>query len=64
MVGVSIPGWEAHPVSTVRLTFGMVLSTVEHAQLFFADGARPSRTELVDQLTRYMLYGVGGPDSS
>jgi len=51
------------PVSTVRLTFGMVLSTVEHAQLFFADGARPSRAELIDQLTRYMLYGVGGPDS-
>jgi len=51
------------PVSTVRLTFGMVLSTVEHAQLFFADGAQPSRAELVDQLTRYMLYGVGGPDS-
>ena len=51
------------PVSTVRLTFGMVLSTVEHAQLFFADGARPSRAELIDQLTRYMLYGVGRPDS-
>jgi AcrR family transcriptional regulator len=47
-------------VTTVRLTFGMVLSMVEHAELFFPEGARPSRREIVDQLTDYMLYGVGG----
>jgi AcrR family transcriptional regulator len=46
------------PVTTVRLTFGLVLSTVEHAELFFAKGSRPSRQKLVDQLTRFMLYGV------
>jgi AcrR family transcriptional regulator len=46
------------PVTTVRLTFGLVLSTVEHAELFFAEGSRPSRREIVDQLTRFMLYGV------
>ena len=50
------------PVTTVRLTFGMVLSTVEHAELFFAEGARPSRESLIDQLTHYMLYGVGRAD--
>jgi len=49
------------PVTTVRLTFGLVLSTVEHAELFFAEGSRPSRREIVDQLTRYMLYGVTHP---
>ena len=47
------------PVSTVRLTFGMVLSTIEHADLFFGDGARPTRDEIVDELTHFMLYGVG-----
>lgn len=47
-----------NPVATVRLTFGMVLSTVEHTELFFAGGQRPSRDELIDQLTHYMLYGV------
>jgi AcrR family transcriptional regulator len=46
------------PVATVRLTFGMVLSTVEHAELFFADDSRPSRDELIDELTHYMLYGI------
>jgi AcrR family transcriptional regulator len=49
------------PVATVRLTFGMVLSTVEHAELFFTEGRRPTRDELIDQLTHYMLYGVNGP---
>jgi AcrR family transcriptional regulator len=46
------------PVTTVRLTFGLVLSTVEHAELFFAEGVRPTRSEIIDQLTRFMLYGV------
>ena len=46
------------PVATVRLTFGLVLSTVEHAELFFAQGERPSREELIDQLTHFTLYGV------
>jgi AcrR family transcriptional regulator len=46
------------PVTTVRLTFGLVLSTVEHAELFFAARKRPSRDEIIDQLTRFMLYGV------
>jgi AcrR family transcriptional regulator len=46
------------PVTTVRLTFGLVLSSIEHAELFFAEGKRPSRQEIVDQLTYYMLYGV------
>lgn len=45
-------------VTTVRLTFGMVLSTVEHAELFFAKDKRPSRDELIDEMTRYMLYGL------
>jgi AcrR family transcriptional regulator len=46
------------PVATVRLTFGLVLSTVEHAELFFAERERPSREELIDQLTHFTLYGV------
>ncbi|HEX3287128.1 MAG TPA: helix-turn-helix domain-containing protein [Mycobacterium sp.] len=53
------------PVATVRLTFGLVLSAVEHAELFFAERERPSRQELIDQLTRFMLYGVTHtPESS
>jgi AcrR family transcriptional regulator len=46
------------PAITVRLTFGMVLSTVEHAELFFPGDMRLSRRELVDQLTHYMLHGI------
>lgn len=46
------------PVTTVRLTFGLVLSMIEHGELFFAGGKRPSRDEIVDQLTKYVLYGV------
>jgi AcrR family transcriptional regulator len=46
------------PVTTVRLTFGLVLSVIEHGELFFAGGKRPSRDEIVDQLTHYVLYGV------
>jgi AcrR family transcriptional regulator len=46
------------PAVTVRLTFGMVLSTVEHAELFFAADVRPSRRELVDQMTRYAMHGI------
>jgi AcrR family transcriptional regulator len=45
------------PDITVRLTFGMVLSTVQHADIFFASRV-PSREELVDHLTRYMLHGI------
>jgi AcrR family transcriptional regulator len=49
------------PVTTVRLTFGMVLSMVEHAELFFIEGTRPPRDEIIDQLTDYMLYGINDP---
>lgn len=48
-------------VTTVRLTFGMVLSVIEHSELFFTPQELPSREELIDQLTDYMLYGVGQP---
>jgi hypothetical protein len=46
------------PDITVRLTFGMVLSTVQHADIFFASRVHPSREELVEHLTRYMLHGI------
>ncbi|MGV0791469.1 TetR/AcrR family transcriptional regulator [Mycolicibacterium sp. XJ1819] len=48
-----------NPALTVRLTFGMVLSTVEHAELLFVDAAKPARRALVDELTLYVLHGVG-----
>ena len=50
-------------MTTVRLTFAMVLSMVEHSELFFAADTRPPREKLVDQLTEYMLYGVNQPSS-
>jgi AcrR family transcriptional regulator len=52
------------PDITVRLTFGMVLSTVQHADIFFASRVHPSRRELVDHLTRYMLHGISTDSAS
>ena len=46
------------PTTTVRLTFGLVLSAAIHAELLFPAGSALSRTELIDELTRYMLHGI------
>ncbi|OBH11758.1 hypothetical protein A5692_09910 [Mycobacterium sp. E342] len=55
-----IPSRDA--ATTVRLTFGMVLSTVIHADVLFAGGPRLSERRLVDELTAYTLQGIS--DSS
>jgi hypothetical protein len=47
-----------NPAITVRLTFGMVLSAVIHADILFPAGLPLTRTEIVDELTRYMLHGI------
>jgi AcrR family transcriptional regulator len=46
------------PAITVRLTFGMVLSAVIHADILFPSGPRLTRTRIVDELTRYMFHGI------
>jgi AcrR family transcriptional regulator len=49
------------PAITVRLTFGLVMSSVLHADLLFPTGSPPTRDELVDELTRYMWQGLAHP---
>ena len=46
------------PAITVRLTFGMVLSAVIHADILFPTGPPLTRTEIIDELTRYMFHGI------
>ncbi|QRY42747.1 TetR/AcrR family transcriptional regulator [Mycolicibacterium boenickei] len=46
------------PGTTVRLTFGLVLSAVVHSEMLFPAGASMSRAELTDELARYMLHGI------
>ncbi|MGV0791493.1 TetR/AcrR family transcriptional regulator [Mycolicibacterium sp. XJ1819] len=46
------------PDITVKLTFGMVMSAVVHAEFLFPTPGKPSRDDLVDQLTRYMVHGI------
>jgi AcrR family transcriptional regulator len=46
------------PAITVRLTFGMVLSTVVHSDILFPSGVPLSRKKLINGLTRYMLHGI------
>lgn len=46
------------PTITVRLTFGMVLSAVVHAEILFPAGSPLTRGEMIDELTRYMLNGI------
>ena len=43
---------------TVRLTFGMVMSTVIHADVLFPARRKPSKRVLIDELTNYVLYGI------
>ncbi|WP_174183794.1 TetR/AcrR family transcriptional regulator [Nocardia barduliensis] len=50
------------PAITVRLTFGMVLSVVIHADLLFPGEVALSRAEAIEELTRYVLHGVAHPD--
>lgn len=49
------------PAMTVRLTFGMVLSTAIHADVLFPGGMKLSKRRLVDELTGYMLHGIAHP---
>lgn len=46
------------PTTTVRLTFGLVLSAAIHAEILFPAGPPMTRTEIIDELTRYMLHGI------
>lgn len=46
------------PTTTVRLTFGLVLSAAIHAEILFPAGPAVTRTEIIDELTRYMLHGI------
>lgn len=53
------------PVLTVRLTFGMVLSAVVHAELLFPAGESLSRQRIVNEIARFLLHGVAHvPESS
>jgi AcrR family transcriptional regulator len=49
------------PMTSVRLTFGLVLSAAIHAELLFPAGPPMTRTEIIDELTRYMLHGIAHP---
>ncbi len=51
------------PAITVRLTFGMVLSAVIHADLLFAGGSAPSRANAITELTHYLLHGISRSDT-
>ncbi|WP_433632644.1 TetR/AcrR family transcriptional regulator [Nocardia sp. CA-120079] len=46
------------PMMTVRLTFGMVLSAVIHADLLFVGGSAPARADVITELTYYVLHGI------
>ncbi|WP_375487385.1 TetR/AcrR family transcriptional regulator [uncultured Mycobacterium sp.] len=46
------------PVLTVRLTFGMVLSAVVHAELLFAAGDSLSRERIVHEVACFLLHGI------
>ena len=53
------------PVLTVRLTFGMVLSAVVHAELLFPAGEAQSRERIVNEVARFLLHGVAHlPDAA
>jgi len=52
------------PVLTVRLTFGLVLSTVVNADLLFAGDDRITRDRVVAEVTRFMLHGVAHRDAT
>lgn len=49
------------PAMTVRLTFGMVMSTVVHADVLFPGGLKLTKRRLINELTRYMLHGIAHP---
>ena len=50
------------PLLTVRLTFGMVLSAVVHAELLFPAGKpagkQLSRKRIVSEVVRFLLHGI------
>jgi AcrR family transcriptional regulator len=46
------------PVLTVRLTFGMVLSAVVHAELLFPAAEPVSRRRIVNEVVRFLLHGA------
>lgn len=46
------------PTMTVRLTFGLVLSAVVHADTMFPTGPAPARARLVEELTHYLIDGI------
>jgi AcrR family transcriptional regulator len=46
------------PVLTVRLTFGMVLSAVVHAELLFPASEAQSRERIVNEIARFLLHGI------
>jgi AcrR family transcriptional regulator len=47
-----------NPTTTVRLTFGMVLSAVVHSQILFPAKSALTPEQTIDEITRYMLYGI------
>lgn len=52
-------GWtQVDPMLAVRLTFGLVMSAALFDSWLFPQGQRPSKAELVDELTEYMLWGL------
>ena len=55
-------GWTLDHRITVRLVIGMALSATMHQDWLFAGGMPPDLEVLVDQLTRFTVWGVaGGP---
>ena len=55
--------WKFEPSVILAATHGMVMSTVLLDQLLFpAQGPVPDRDALIDELARFMLYGLTGPD--
>lgn len=46
------------PIMSTRLTFGLVLSAVVHAEILFPSGLPVPRSRIVDELASYMLHGI------
>jgi hypothetical protein len=51
-------GLRGQPAITVRLMFGLAISTCVHGDWLFPATAHPNRDTLLDELTAFTLHGL------
>lgn len=53
-------GWTGVNINiAVRISFGYILSLAVFDDLFFAEGKAPRRRDVLDEMTAYLIHGLG-----